>query len=107
MVIFCCGGGSGENVIYMDTENNGASWRVTYRHTPFTAEMHKVLSEDGTVESLILDMAGLLYAVDAFKEPLHPVMFAQSLKTGWLFYEHGFVRWEDPVEKSHLNVELL
>jgi hypothetical protein len=76
MVIFCCGRGGGKNVIDMDTENNGASWRATYIYTPFTAETYKVSSKDGTIQSLILDMAGLLYAVDAFKEPPHPVMFA-------------------------------
>jgi hypothetical protein len=90
----------------MDAENNGASGRVTDIHTPFAAKTDKVPSKDGAVESLIPDMAGLLHAVDAFEEPPHPVMFARGLKTGWLFYEHGFVRWEDPVEKSCLNVEL-
>ena len=90
----------------MNAENNGASGRTTYIHTPLAAEAHKVPSQDGTVKSLIPDMAGLFYAVDAVEEPPHPVMFAWSLETGGLFHEHGFIGWEDPMEESCLNVEL-
>ncbi len=51
MVIFGSGGGGGENIVDIDTGNDGASRRATYIHTPFAAEVDKVPTEDGPVDA--------------------------------------------------------
>ncbi len=61
---------------------------------PFTAELDKIPSEDGTVEHLVPDVAGFLHSIDTFKEPPHPVMLAQSLETEGLLHEHSLIRQE-------------
>ena len=59
------------------------------------------------MEHLVLDVASLFHAIDAFDEFHHSHFPAKCSEAVGLFHVYGFILRKDTVKESSLNVKLL
>ena len=62
---------------------------------------------DSIMEHFISDPTCLSYSITALIKFHNPIFFPRFLKAGRLFHVGHFLRKQDPMQKSSLDVELL
>ena len=106
-VVFGVGGRNADYVVDVYSEDRDARIPLSLVDTPFVCKMFKADGDHGFVEGLIPNPAGLLHAVEAFRQAPYPVRFFRFFKTRWLLHENSFHFGENPVKESCLDVEML